>query len=90
MTQETTKVFKATTDIEFNIQCLEEWAKSCSDNRDLKDILIVKINQLHNRLKRLGQQMDTCVHCGSIKDSFGNRDNICLKCNGFDGNEHSI
>lgn len=83
MNQETSKAIKATNDIEFNIQCLEEWAKSCSDNRELKEILIDKVRTLKNRLKRLELDMDSCTHCGSQKEPFGTGDLICFSCNGF-------
>lgn len=74
------------TEIERNIQALEEWAASCSDtdSLELKGIIIEKSNTLSNRLKRFKETLDSCPNCGKPRKEVANYGSMCKPCNGLE------
>lgn len=73
------------TEIERNIQTLEEWQKQCGEGSslELRHIIITKINTLSNRMSRVRDLIDRCETCGAQKEQAGSYGVICIKCNGF-------
>jgi len=78
-----------TTEIERNIQALEDWAASCNDSSsiELKAIIIEKSNTLANRLKRFKETLDSCPNCGNPRQEVANYGSMCKPCNGLDGSK---
>lgn len=69
--------------IEEDMRTLEAWAETCTstDSQDMRNIVVIKIASLGNRLERIRQAIDQCKHCGKPRAYTPAYGSICISCN---------